>query len=131
MADPGKREVLLVGSVPLGSAEQVFAVCADALDGRVRRLPDGETGPRTNWIAWQRGLLSANPALRLLPAAGPFPIFVLNPDHRGPVEFGSLEPSTCRANSMHIACKPRHSPRNGTLRSRANCAARILPSTPR
>lgn len=90
MADPGKREVLLVGSVPLGSAEQVFAVCADALDGRVRRLPDGETGPRTNWIAWQRGLLAANPALRQLPAAGPFPIFVLNPDHRGPVEFGSL-----------------------------------------
>src|SRR5688572_12572457 len=90
MAGPGKREVLLVGSVPLGSAEQVFAVCADALDGQVKRLPDGETGPRTNWIAWQRALLGANPALRQLPAAGPFPIFVLNPEHRGPVAFGSL-----------------------------------------
>lgn len=90
MVGPGKREVLLVGSVPLGSAEQVFAVCADALDGQVKRLPDGETGPRTNWIAWQRALLGANPALRQLPAAGPFPVFVLNPDHRGPVAFGAL-----------------------------------------
>ncbi|MGH7005307.1 MAG: hypothetical protein ACREIP_15295, partial [Alphaproteobacteria bacterium] len=80
-----KREVLLVGSVPLGSAEQVFATCAGALDGRVKRLPDGETGPRTNWIAWQRAILGGNPALRQLSAAGPFPVFVLDPDHRGPV----------------------------------------------
>jgi hypothetical protein len=85
-----KREVLLVGSVPLGSAEHVFTACADALPGRVARLPDGETGPRTNWIAWQRAVLGANPALRQLPAAGPFPVFVLNPEHRGPVAFGAL-----------------------------------------
>lgn len=90
MAQDAKPEVLLVGSVPLGSAAQVFAACAHALDGRIKRLPDGETGPRTNWIAWQRGLLAANPALRQLPASGPFPIFVLNPDYRGPVAFGPL-----------------------------------------
>ncbi len=90
MAERGKREVLLVGSVPLGSAKEVFAACAHALDGRVKRLPDGETGPRTNWIAWQRTLLGANPALRQLPAAGPFPVFVLNPEHRGAVAFGPL-----------------------------------------
>ncbi len=90
MAGREKREVLLVGSVPLGSAEEVFETCAHALDGRVKRLPDGETGPRTNWIAWQRGLLGANPALQQLPSAGPFPVFVLNPDHRGPVTFGAL-----------------------------------------
>lgn len=88
---PGaKREVLLVGSVPLGSAEQVFTACAAALGGQVKRLPDGETGPRTNWIAWQRAVLAANPALRQLPASGPFPIFVLDPEHRGPVSFGPL-----------------------------------------
>ena len=59
-----KREILLVGSVPLGSAEQVFATCAEALDGRVKRLPDGETGPRTNWIAWQRAVVNSPSALR-------------------------------------------------------------------
>jgi hypothetical protein len=90
MAERGKREVLLVGSVPLGSAEEVFAACAHALGGQVKRLPDGETGPRTNWIAWQRALLGANPALKQLPAAGPFPVFVLDPEHRGPVIFGAL-----------------------------------------
>ena len=84
------REVLLVGSVPLGSAEAVFTTCAAALGPKIKRLPDGETGPRTNWIAWQRPLLAANPALRQLPTAGPFPVFVLNPTHAGPVEFGPL-----------------------------------------
>ncbi len=90
MAGREKREVLLVGSVPLGSAEDVFETCAHALDGQVKRLPDGETGPRTNWIAWQRGLLGGNPALQQLPSAGPFPVFVLNPAHRGPIVFGAL-----------------------------------------
>ena len=42
MAGRAKREVLLVGSVPLGSAEHVFAACAEALDGQVKRLPDGK-----------------------------------------------------------------------------------------
>ncbi len=87
---PQSREVLLVGSVPLGSAEAVFEACAAALGGRVRRLPDGETGPRTNWIAWQRVVLAANPALKQLAASGPFPIFVLDPAHNGPVVFGAL-----------------------------------------
>lgn len=90
MAGRERREVLLVGSVPLGSAGDVFRACAHALDGRVKRLPDGETGPRTNWIAWQRALLGGNPALRQLASAGPFPVFVLDPEHRGPVTFGPL-----------------------------------------
>lgn len=89
-AGEGKREVLLVGSVPLGSAEQVFSACAGALGSQVKRLPDGETGPRTNWITWQRALLADNPGLKQLAAAGPFPVFVLNPAHRGPVTFGPL-----------------------------------------
>lgn len=90
MADSAKREILLVGSVPLGSAEQVFTACAAVLGDRAKRLPDGETGPRTNWITWQRAILANNPALRQLPAAGPFPVFVLDPTHRGAVAFGAL-----------------------------------------
>ena len=41
MAGGAKREVLLVGSVPLGSAEHVFSACVGALQGQVKRLPDG------------------------------------------------------------------------------------------
>lgn len=47
------RDVLLVGSVPLATAEDVFATCGGALDGLVRALPDGEVGERTIWIVCQ------------------------------------------------------------------------------
>jgi hypothetical protein len=45
--------VHLVGSVPLRDAETVFRRVAGALGDRLRRMPDGETGERSVWIAWQ------------------------------------------------------------------------------
>lgn len=47
----------LVGSVPLADSEAVFREVAGKLPGRLRRIPDGETGIRTNWIQWQFPLL--------------------------------------------------------------------------
>jgi hypothetical protein len=44
------RGVHLVGSVPLGDAEDVFRAATSILGGRLRRIPDGETGERSNWI---------------------------------------------------------------------------------
>jgi hypothetical protein len=44
--------VHLVGSVPLSSAEEVFRTASAILGDRLRRLSDGETGVRTNWIGW-------------------------------------------------------------------------------
>lgn len=44
--------ILLVGSVPLRSAAQVFEVIARDLAGLVKRIPDGETGERLNFIVW-------------------------------------------------------------------------------
>jgi len=38
------RQVLLVGSVPLDSAEQVFRTAVSILGTCLRRIPDGETG---------------------------------------------------------------------------------------
>ena len=55
--------VHLVGSIPLANAEAVFAALCGILGGRVRRIPDGETGERSNWIAWQLPLLVAHPHL--------------------------------------------------------------------
>jgi hypothetical protein len=47
------RSVLLVGSVPLSSAEEVFeAICSD-LGEFIKRIPDGETGSRSLWIVCQ------------------------------------------------------------------------------
>ncbi len=63
------RGAHLVGSVPLADSEAVFRAAAAALSGRLRRLPDGETGIRTNWIQWQFPLLTAAPQFE--PAAEP------------------------------------------------------------
>ena len=45
--------VLLVGSVPLSSASEVFTEVSQALQGRLQSIPDGETGDRYNYIRWQ------------------------------------------------------------------------------
>jgi hypothetical protein len=44
------RGVHLVGSISLAGAEDVFRVASSILGGRLRRIPDGEKGVRTNWI---------------------------------------------------------------------------------
>jgi SAM-dependent methyltransferase len=59
--------VLLVGSVPLGSAEEVFQVMAAELGDRLDRIPDGETGPRSDWIVWQYPVLSSRPEFEVCP----------------------------------------------------------------
>ena len=61
------RGVHLVGSVPLASPEQVFRTVAAALADRLRRIPDGETGPRSDWIVWQYPVLSALPQFEVGP----------------------------------------------------------------
>jgi hypothetical protein len=53
--------VHLVGSVPLRDAETVFRRVSGALGDRVRRMPDGETGERSEWIAWQYPVFRRSP----------------------------------------------------------------------
>lgn len=52
----------LVGSVPLANAEAVFRATTETLGARLRRVPDGETGDRLQWIWWQWGILASHPA---------------------------------------------------------------------
>jgi hypothetical protein len=60
---PGSaREVLLVGSVGLADSEDVFRTVGPLLGLRMRRIPDGETGTRTSWVARLRFALEGNPA---------------------------------------------------------------------
>src|SRR5437870_2208001 len=84
------RGVLLVGSVPLTSAEEVFRTTSAILGERLRRIPDGETGVRTNWIGWQLAFLASNPHLEMVPpdpnAYAPLPHFKL----RAPVASGDI-----------------------------------------
>ncbi|MGB6537155.1 MAG: hypothetical protein WBF58_14460 [Xanthobacteraceae bacterium] len=56
------RDVHLVGSVPLGSVGEVFETVSTALGARIKRLPDGETGERRDWITWLEPVFAAHPA---------------------------------------------------------------------
>jgi hypothetical protein len=59
--------VHLVGSVPLRDAEEVFRTAAATLGRRLRRIPDGETGVRSNWIGWQIEFLGRSPQVEVIP----------------------------------------------------------------
>lgn len=59
--------VHLVGSVPLGSAEEVFRTVATSVGDRLSRMPDGETGPRSDWILWQYPVFSSRPQFEVGP----------------------------------------------------------------
>jgi SAM-dependent methyltransferase len=62
----------LVGSVPLANAEAVFRTVSAGLGDRLRRIPDGETGPRADWIVWQYPVLSSRPQFEIAPPAPGF-----------------------------------------------------------
>src|SRR6478752_1616912 len=57
------RHVHLVGSVPLRNAREVFTTVSGVLGPRLKRIPDGETGERSDWITWLEPAFANNPAL--------------------------------------------------------------------
>jgi hypothetical protein len=57
------RDVHLVGSVPLTSASEVFETVSVALGPHLKRIPDGETGERSDWITWLEPAFADNSAL--------------------------------------------------------------------
>ena len=62
-----RRDVLIVGSVPFENAEDVFTAISRALGDQVRRIPDGETGSRLNWIECQARVFDGHPAFQPAP----------------------------------------------------------------
>ena len=89
------RGVHLVGSIPLESAEAVFDLVGSRLGGLCARVPDGETGPRANWIGWQLGVFARQAALVRARAKEReyqlHPPFVFKPDRgAGDLDFGAL-----------------------------------------
>jgi hypothetical protein len=56
------RNVYLVGSVPLANARTVFETVSAVFGPRIKRIPDGETGERLNWVFWQEALFADHPA---------------------------------------------------------------------
>jgi hypothetical protein len=82
------REVLLLGSIALGSAEEVFRTVSDVLGGKVRRIPDGETGnARAYWIQCQNPFFLNNPQIEMVEP---------DPDHEG-----QLRPARVPSNGLY------------------------------
>lgn len=89
------RGVHLVGSVPLKDSEAVFRAASAALGGRLRRIPDGETGIRYYWIGWQREVFANHPLFEEMPidpnAYAPLPFYKLRaPTPAGDIRFDHL-----------------------------------------
>jgi hypothetical protein len=57
------RDVYLVGSVPMADAARVFETVSGTLGRRIKRIPDGETGERGDWITWLEPVFAQSPAL--------------------------------------------------------------------
>jgi ubiquinone/menaquinone biosynthesis C-methylase UbiE len=47
----------------------VFRTVAGAIGDRLRRIPDGETGPRSDWIVWQLPIFTSQVELEVVPPA--------------------------------------------------------------
>ena len=73
------RNVHLVGSVPLANRDTVFHAVAKTLGSRLKRYSDGETGPRADWVQWQRHLVVDNPKFMLTSDQ----TLVIEHEHRG------------------------------------------------
>jgi hypothetical protein len=90
------RTAHLVGSVGLGTVDEVFRIVGTSLGRHLRRIPDGEVAGRRMWISWQYAVLRTQPFLTPDPtgAVRPtnrFPLLVLHPEARTEeIEFGEL-----------------------------------------
>ncbi len=81
--------VHLVGSIGLDTVDDVFQTVGRILGPRLRRVPDGEPGPRRLWASFQYPMLRSSPFLR--------------PDPSGAVRKNSGIPQLCMAEGIDPA----------------------------
>jgi len=58
------HDLYLVGSVPMANSEQAMEAVGTALGSRIKRIPDGETGERGDWITSLEPVFAASSALQ-------------------------------------------------------------------
>jgi hypothetical protein len=63
----------LIGSIPLGSSEEVFRTLSQELGPHLSRIPDGETGERSRWVYFQGQMLRAHPDMEIDPTVPLYP----------------------------------------------------------
>ena len=75
-------QAYLVGSVGLDSVNEIFSTVGKKIGRRLKRVPDGEIGPRRLWASFQYPLLRSSPFLQPDPggtvrATSKFPMLAL------------------------------------------------------
>lgn len=80
---PRPSGALLCGSMPLDSADDAMRLVAAELGPWLRRVPDGEPGPRSRWARWQARTFDEHPAFRRLPSLGKATFRYLPERHAG------------------------------------------------
>jgi hypothetical protein len=78
--------VHLVGSIGLDSVEEIFSTVGPLLGKNLKRIPDGEVGPRRLWVSFQYPMLRSSPYLR--------------PDPSGEVRPTNKFPKLCLAEGV-------------------------------
>ncbi len=68
----------LIGSIPLGSSEDVFRTLSKELGAHLSRIPDGETGERSRWVYFQGQMLRAHPDMEIDPTVPLYPFVQWN-----------------------------------------------------
>ena len=68
-----KDRLHLIGSIPLGSNEEVFRTLSQELGAHLSRIPDGETGERSRWVYFQGQMLRAHPDMEIDPTVPLYP----------------------------------------------------------
>jgi len=67
-----KHEMMLVGSIPLDTAADVFETFGRPLGGHMAAMPDGEPGPRKHWISRVHyQVLAGNPDIEVVRRPAP------------------------------------------------------------
>ncbi|WP_250004965.1 hypothetical protein [Actinoplanes sp. M2I2] len=97
-----QKSAHLVGSVPLASAEDVFRAAAGTLSDALKRLPDGETGPRAMWVGWQVPLFAAQDTFEQFVVSGLPQFRVRAGADVGQVHFGELGYAKAATTSYQI-----------------------------
>lgn len=90
----------LVGSVNYDDAEKTMRTAADVLGGHLKRIPDGEVGPRFHWILFQPDMIAASPDIERV---GDHPIMVKGIDARPVRVRDGVDPSTVLLGSLGYA----------------------------
>jgi methionine synthase II (cobalamin-independent) len=86
----------LVGSIGLDSVDEIFRTVGRSIGQRLKRVPDGEVGPRRLWASFQYPLLRSSPFLRPDPsgavrATSKFPLLTIAEGvDPGEITFGEL-----------------------------------------